>query len=434
MPTNLHFICIILPAALKKYRLNSALITIGDEILIGQVLNTNAVWISQKLNELGVRVGEMIAIPDDREAIHSTLDRYFGKYGLLIMTGGLGPTSDDITKPSLADYFGTGMVTHRGTLERITTLFRERGWRLTDSNIRQADVPGNCTVLMNFHGTAPGMWFEKDGTILVSLPGIPYEMEGLMEDHVLPAICQRALIPHVVHRTIMTQGMPESYLADRLRHWESELPGCLKLAYLPRPGIVRLRLSAYGECAVKYEQLLQEKIDKLLEIIPKSIFALEDIPLEKALGNLLKEKGLTLSTAESCTGGTIASMITSIPGSSAYFQGSVVAYQNRIKVEQLGVLPGDLELHGAVSREVVEQMAAGVMKLFRTGTSIAVSGIAGPDGGTESKPVGTTWICVACGDQKYSERFRFVGTRDRIITWASNSAMQLLRRLILGNL
>jgi nicotinamide-nucleotide amidase len=414
--------------------LNCALITVGDEILIGQVVNTNAVWISQKLNELGVRVGEMVTISDDRGDIHTALDRYMGQYNLLIMTGGLGPTNDDITKQSLAAYFGTGLVIHPETLDRITALFSERGWRLTGSNLRQAEVPGNCRVLMNFHGTAPGMWFEKDGTILVSLPGIPYEMEGLMNDHVLPAIGQRVKVPYVVHRTIMTQGMPESYLASRLRHWESELPGCLKLAYLPRPGIVRLRLSAYGECAKHAELLLQENIDKLLEIIPDNVFALEDVPLEIALGNLLTEKGLTLSTAESCTGGTIASMITSVPGSSAYFQGSVVAYQNRIKMAHLGVRAEDLEKHGAVSREVVEQMATGVLELLRTDTSIAVSGIAGPAGGTEIKPVGTTWICVAYGSKRYSEQFRFVGSRDRIITWASNSAMQLLRRLILGNL
>lgn len=414
--------------------MNSALITIGDEILIGQVTNTNAVWITQRLNELGVRVGEMVTIADDRKSIHETLDRYMGTYDLLVMTGGLGPTTDDITRQSLADYFDTGLVPHRQTLESITALFNERAWKLTESNIRQADVPEGCQVLMNNHGTAPGMWFEKDGSILVSLPGIPYEMEGLMNDHVIPRIRQKVQVPYVVHRTIMTQGMPESYLAARLKHWESELPACLKLAYLPRPGIVRLRLSAYGECAKRAELLLQENIDKLLVIIPKNVFALEEMTLEQVLGNLLNEKGLNLATAESCTGGTLAGMITSIPGSSAYFHGSVVAYQNSIKTGLLGVRPESIEENGAVSREVVEQMASGVMKLFGTDTSIAVSGIAGPSGGTEEKPVGTTWICVAFGDQKHSEKFRFVGTRERIITWASNSAMQLLRRLVLENL
>lgn len=414
--------------------MKSAIIAIGDEMLIGQITNTNAVWIARELNELGVRVGEMVTIPDERDAIHATLDRYVGKYDLLIMTGGLGPTGDDITRQSLAAYFNSQLVAHPETLERIRARFRERGWRLTGSNIRQADVPEGCRVLMNDHGTAPGMWFEKDGTILVSLPGIPYEMEGLMNDHVLPGIRERVTVPHVVHRTIMTQGVPESYLASMLTKWEKALPGCLKLAYLPRPGIVRLRLSAYGECAEKAEPILQENIDKLLEIIPQHVFSLEEIPLEQVLGDLLRERGLTLATAESCTGGKVASMITSIPGSSDYFSGSIVAYHNRIKTEQLGVGSGVLEKFGAVSREVVEQMAEGVKERFLTDTSIAVSGIAGPSGGTEEKPVGTTWICVTRGDRKHARQFRFVGNRERIITWASNTAMQLLRRLILETL
>ena len=414
--------------------MESAIIAIGDEILIGQIHNTNAVWIAQQLNELGVRVVEMVAIADEKHAIHATLDRFLGKYGLLVMTGGLGPTGDDITKQSLAEYFNSKLVAHPETLDRITARFRERGWRLSGSNIRQADVPEGCRVLMNDHGTAPGMWFEKDGTILVSLPGIPYEMEGLMNDHVLPGIRERVTVPHVVHRTIMTQGVPESFLASMLRNWEQALPDCLKLAYLPRPGIVRLRLSAYGKCAAIAELLLKENIDKLLDIIPQHVFALEEIPLEMALGNLLKERGLTLATAESCTGGTVASMITSIPGSSGYFSGSIVAYHNRIKTEQLGVEPEILERHGAVSREVAEEMAAGVRERFGTDTAIAISGIAGPSGGTEEKPVGTTWICVAFGDNKHSEQFRFVGNRERVIAWASNSAMQLMRRLILETL
>jgi nicotinamide-nucleotide amidase len=414
--------------------MKSALITIGDEILIGQVVDTNAVWISQQLNNLGVRVGEMVTVSDEAGQITQTLDRYIGKYDLLIMTGGLGPTRDDITKLTLASFFNSRMVTHPEVLARITAFFKERGRAMIDSNLRQADVPEVCRVLMNYHGTAPGMWFEKEGTILVSLPGVPYEMKGLMNDHVLPAIREMVQVPHVVHKTIMTQGVPESYLAAMLRDWEANLPACVKLAYLPRPGIVRLRLTVVEKCARESEQILKVILDKLLKIIPEHIYGFDEITLEESLGILLLERGLTLSTAESCTGGNIARLITSIPGSSRYFSGSVIAYSNRIKSGILRVDPVILEKEGAVSRPVVEQMARGVQALQGTDAAIATSGIAGPDGGTEDKPVGTTWISVVSGDQVYSKKYRFGGSRDRIIDQASYTALQLLRRLILGTL
>jgi nicotinamide-nucleotide amidase len=326
------------------------------------------------------------------------------------------------------------MVTHPEVLARITAFFKERGRAMIDSNLRQADVPEVCRVLMNYHGTAPGMWFEKEGTILVSLPGVPYEMKGLMNDHVLPAIREMVQVPHVVHKTIMTQGVPESYLAAMLRDWEANLPACVKLAYLPRPGIVRLRLTVVEKCARESEQILKVILDKLLKIIPEHIYGFDEITLEESLGILLLERGLTLSTAESCTGGNIARLITSIPGSSRYFSGSVIAYSNRIKSGILRVDPVILEKEGAVSRPVVEQMARGVQALQGTDTAIATSGIAGPDGGTEDKPVGTTWISVVSGDQVYSKKYRFGGSRDRIIDQASYTALQLLRRLILGTL
>ena len=411
-----------------------AIITIGDEILIGQVTDTNAVWISKQLNSLGIQVGEMVSISDNAEQITSTLDRYMGRYELLIMTGGLGPTTDDITKPTLARYFNCGMVTHPEALEKITRFFKERGRSMIESNRRQADVPEACRVLMNNHGSAPGMWFEKMGTILISLPGVPYEMKGLMEDHVIPELVRLNNVPRVVHRTIMTQGVPESYLAAMLRDWEKDLPDCVKLAYLPRPGIVRLRLTVVDKCASDAKDILDVNISKLLDIIPEHVFGYDDILLEEALGNLLRERGLTLASAESCTGGNIAKLITSIPGSSDYYSGSVVAYMNRIKTGILGVDPGLIEEKGAVSKEVVEQMAAGVRKALGTDTAISTSGIAGPDGGTEEKPVGTTWICVQYKDASYAKLFRFGGSRDRIIDQASYSALQLLRRLIMENL
>jgi len=414
--------------------MKSAIITIGDEILIGQVTDTNAVWISQQLNELGVQVGEMVTVSDHAGQITRTLDRYMGRFDLLIMTGGLGPTGDDITKQTLADYFESKLVTNPVVLERITAFFKERGRTMIESNLKQADVPETCRILMNNHGTAPGMWFEKQGTILISLPGVPYEMKGLMTDHVLPEIKKRSKVPQVVHRTIMTQGIPESYLAAMLRNWEAELPDCVKLAYLPNPGMVRLRLTVVDKCASEAKQILDVNIGKLLAIIPEHIFGYDDISLEASLGELLRERGLTLATAESCTGGNIARMITSVPGSSDYYLGSVVAYNNRIKSGILGVDIALIEENGAVSREVVEEMAMGVQELMGSDTAISTSGIAGPDGGTEDKPVGTTWISVRHGDTSYSMKYRFGGSRERIIEQASHTALQLMRRLILRNL
>lgn len=414
--------------------MRSALITIGDEILIGQVTDTNAVWISQQLNTLGVEVGEMVSISDDPVQITETLDRYMGRYDLLIMTGGLGPTKDDLTKQTLAEYYQTPLVTHRETYEKIAERFRDRGWMMTESNIRQAEVPEGCTVLNNNHGTAPGMWFDKNGTILVSLPGVPYEMKGLMEEEVLPRIGERVEVPNILHRTIMTQGVPESFLAEMIRKWEEALPACMKLAYLPRPGIVRLRLTVRGKCADNGRKMLEEEETKLLKIIPQHVFGFDDISLEQALEDVLKEKGLTVATAESCTGGNIARLLTSVPGSSACYQGSVIAYQNSVKTSILKVESGVINSEGAVSGAVVEQMARGVMGHLGSDTAIATSGIAGPDGGTVDKPVGTTWIAVAYGEKVYSNNYRFIGTRDRIITQASYTGMQLLRRLILGNL
>ncbi len=414
--------------------MKSAIITIGDEILIGQVTDTNAVWISKQLNKLGVQVGEMVTVSDEAGQITATLDRYMGNYDLLIMTGGLGPTSDDITKPTLAAYFDSKMVAVQEVKDKIIAYFQERGRSIIESNLRQADVPEVCRVLMNNHGSAPGMWFEKDETILISLPGVPYEMKGLMEDHVIPELVSRNNVPHVVHRTIMTQGVPESYLAAMLRDWEKALPECVKLAYLPRPGIVRLRLSVVDKCAKDAQQILDVNISKLLDIIPEHVFGYDDISLEESLGEVLKDRGLSLATAESCTGGNIARMITSIPGSSSYYSGSVIAYENRIKEGALGVDPIVIQEKGAVSREVVEQMALGVREALGCDTAISTSGIAGPDGGTEEKPVGTTWICVQNGDESYAKVYRFGGTRERIIDQASNTALQLLRRLLLKNL
>ena len=414
--------------------MRSALITIGDEILIGQVTDTNAVWISKQLNKIGVRVEEMVTVSDEAGQITATLDRLMGRYDLLIMTGGLGPTKDDITKQTLAKYFDSKLVSHPESLDRIRAFLKERGRAVIESNLRQAEVPELCRALLNNHGSAPGMWFEKEGSILISLPGVPYEMKGLMTDHVIPSIREKVEVPGVVHRTIMTQGVPESYLAEMIKDWAASLPECIKLAYLPRPGIVRLRLTVVDKCAQEAEQLLEVNIDKLLDIIGKHVFGYDDISLEDALGKLLKERKLKVASAESCTGGNIARLLTSVPGSSAYFKGSVIAYDNQIKSRVLGVDPEIIESEGAVSKKVVEQMALGVCQNLGTQTSMATSGIAGPDGGTEEKPVGTTWICVCHEGKTYAKQYLFWGTRERVIDQASFTAMQLLRRLLLNSL
>jgi nicotinamide-nucleotide amidase len=412
--------------------MEAAIVTIGDEILIGQITDTNSVWISQQLTSMGVHIYEMVSISDTGEHITGTLDRLIGKVDLVLMTGGLGPTKDDLTKEVLAQYFGANLVVNKEVLATIEEFFEKRGRTMIESNRRQALVPDNCRVLPNNHGTAPGMWFTRERTHIVSMPGVPYEMKPMLLEQLLPAMTDQMGIPALEHKTIMTHGVPESYLAEMIGDWEDGLPDCMKLAYLPRPGIVRLRLTATGLCTEKADQLLAEEIGALLKIIPEHIFGFDDIFLEEAIGKLLISKGLTLSTAESCTGGNIARLITSVPGSSSYFKGSIIAYSNEVKTENLDIGGAMIEKHGAVSREVVEAMVRGAIGKFRTDTAVATSGIAGPDGGTPDKPVGMVWIAVAWGDRVYSREFRFGGHRELIIEQASMMAIGLLRKMIAG--
>jgi nicotinamide-nucleotide amidase len=414
--------------------MKAAIITIGDEILIGQITDTNSVWIARQLNDLGIVVGEMVSISDDPDHIRITLDRLIGRYKLLLMTGGLGPTKDDLTKQTLAAYFGGRLVMDDEILHDIEDFFKARGRKIIESNRMQAMIPDTCEAFPNHHGTAPGMWFEKDDTILISMPGVPYEMKGIMVDYTIPRLKELFKFPEVVHKVIMTQGVPESYLAEMIRNWESNLPACVKLAYLPRPGIVRLRLTVTGKCVKESKVILDKLINELSGIISVHIFGFDDEQLEKVLGRELRERKLGLAVAESCTGGNIAHLITSVPGSSDYFRGSMVAYHNEIKSDILDVQQSSLNEFGAVSQSVAEQMVMGVMKSFGAETGIATTGIAGPGGGTTEKPIGTTWISVAYGDNIYSEEFHFGGTRERIIEQASITALNLLRRLVIGTL
>jgi nicotinamide-nucleotide amidase len=351
-----------------------------------------------------------------------------GRADLVLITGGLGPTKDDLTKKALARYFNCGFTFHPEIADHIAKLFARFGKEMSELNRLQAELPTACVPLRNDQGTAPGMWFDKNGTVFVSLPGVPYEMKGLMKDHVLPRISRQFEMPTIIHRTVLTMGMGESWLSERIAAWEDALPKMLKLAYLPSPGRVRLRLSASGSDEELLEGIVLNELQKLQELIPELIYGFDHDRIASVVGQKLKESGKSVSTAESCTGGLIAHLITSISGSSAYFNGSVVAYSNQVKIDQLGVSDKSLLAHGAVSEEVVIQMAEGVRKALKTDYSIAVSGVAGPDGGTPDKPVGTVWIAVATPIRTIAKKYMFGQNRERNIEIAANTALNMLRK------
>ncbi len=400
--------------------------------MIGQVVNTNASWISAELNKSGISVSRITAIGDNAEDIKQALRTACEKNEIVLLTGGLGPTKDDKTKKILAEYFDSGMVFHEPTFERIKALFKARNFDLTAINRQQAEIPEKCTPLPNVNGTAPGMWFEKNGKVIVSMPGVPFEMQPMVTNEVIPRLQKKYKLPFIYHKTIMTHGMPESKLAERIKDIENNLPEHIKLAYLPQPGIVRLRLSATGPDKKALEEEVNAYCRKFLEVIPELIFGYDDITLEETVGQLLKEKKLTVSTAESCTGGYLAHLITSIPGSSEYYKGSVISYANEVKMQELRVSQADLDTHGAVSREVVEQMAVGVREKLGTDYSLSTSGIAGPDGGTEEKPVGTVWIALAGPNGVQSKLFHFGEHRQRNIRRSALAALDMLRLELAG--
>lgn len=410
--------------------LSCEIITIGDELLIGQVVNTNASWIAAELNKSGIAVNRITVISDDGSEIRDAISNSESK--IILTTGGLGPTNDDITKYVLSDLFNSELIFHEPTFEHIVRLFKLRNYQVSEVNKNQALIPDSCTPLPNRNGTAPGMWFEDNGKVVVSMPGVPFEMKALMSEEVIPRLQERFKTNHIIHKTIMTVGVGESMLAEMIKDWENSLPENIKLAYLPQPGIVRLRLSAVGN----EKEIITKEIEKLSkslsDIIPDLIFGYDDILLEEVIGKLLKDKGSSISTAESCTGGYIAHLITSIAGSSEYFEGSVVSYSNEVKINQLGVNPLDIEKHGAVSQEVVEQMAIGGRIALKTDYCIATSGIAGPDGGTPEKPVGTVWMAVATPEKVESKVYHLGEHRGRNIRRSALFALNLLRKEIIG--
>lgn len=403
------------------------IISIGDELLVGQVVNTNATWIAQQLHENGIAVRQITAISDDSRSIRNAIDTAYTSSEIILLTGGLGPTKDDITKQTLCEYFETYLVFHEPTFQQIKQLFAARGLPVSELNKKQAEIPANCTPLPNLHGTAPGMWFEKEGKILVSMPGVPFEMEAMMESEVIPRLTTRENNQVVAHKTILTQGIGESFLSEMIKDWEEKLPANIRLAYLPQPGIVRLRLTAYAATKDMALHEIDGQIEVLRRMIPDLIFGFGSDTMEEVTGRILRDKGLTVSTAESCTGGYLAHMITSVPGASEYFEGGVTAYSNKMKVEMLGVREGTLMQHGSVSEEVVSEMAAGARKRFGSDYAMATSGIAGPDGGTTEKPVGTVWIAVATPETIIARKFMFGEHRGRNIRRAALAALNMLR-------
>lgn len=404
------------------------IITIGDEILIGQIVDTNSAWMARKLNDIGAKIERIVTISDSIDEIIFALSEAETRSNIVLITGGLGPTKDDETKEALAQYFECGFTFHADIEQHIAKLFARSGKKMSKLNSLQAELPSACEPLQNNLGTAPGMWFEQNGTIFVSMPGVPYEMKALMRDQIIPRLKDRFELPTILHRTVLTMGMGESWLSERIADWEDALPSEIKLAYLPSPGRVRLRLSAFGDDSSELSNLLQNEVDKLLVLIPELVYGFENDTIESVVGDLLREKGKTVSTAESCTGGLIAHKLTSISGSSDYFIGSVISYANKVKVDSLGVLKSDITEFGAVSERVVIKMAESVKKQMKTDYAIAISGIAGPTGGTDEKPVGTVWIAIATPTGTKAKKFLFGQNRQRNIEISSNTALNLLRK------
>ncbi len=413
--------------------MNSAeIITVGDELLIGQTVDTNSAWMGMQLSMRGIRVNRITSVSDRREEIIAALDEALGRVPLVLMTGGLGPTSDDITKETLAEYFGTRLVLNQEVLEEVTTRITRRNLEMNENNRRQAMVPESCRVLANHAGTAPAMLFEKNGKLIVSMPGVPSEMKHIMQEHVLPMVAAMSGSRTIIHRNIMTFGTFEAKLAERLEKFEKELPAIVRLAYLPAQGIIKLRLTGTGDDREMVQRTEEEQVRKLYSIIPDVIYGEDEVTLEETVGKLLLDNNMTVSTAESCTGGRIASMITSVPGSSAWYRGSVVAYDNSIKTRILGVDPAVISRFGAVSEETVRAMAEGMRSLASTDYAVAVTGIAGPTGGTPEKPVGTVWIAVSSARGIVAEKHRFADDRQINILRSATNALNLLRKQIIS--
>jgi len=413
--------------------INASIITIGDELLIGQVIDTNSAWMAQELNRAGILVTRRVAVGDNENDIRNALDEESDHAEIILITGGLGPTNDDITKPLLCKYFNGKMIINEDALQNVKYLFEKVFKRpVTDVNLKQAEVPDVCIVIQNKRGTAPGMWFEKNGKIFVSMPGVPNEMQGMMKE-VIEKLKNKFQLPVIIHKTLLTAGIGESMLAEHIKDFESALPSNIKLAYLPNYGMVRLRLSTSGYEKEAIEKEINTQFEKLKSLTKEYLVTDEDEPLSNVIGKLLLAKNETMSTAESCTGGYIAHLITLQPGASKYFKGSVVSYDNEVKENVLKVSNETLQTFGAVSEETVKEMLKGILDTLKTNYAIAVSGIMGPDGGSKEKPVGTVWMAVGNKNNTVTGKLNLRFDRKRNIELTAQNALNLLRKFIIEN-
>lgn len=412
---------------LKTYWMNIEIITIGDELLIGQVVDTNSAWMSKKLSEAGFDVIYITSIKDEYNSIFNAIEEGFKRADVLLMTGGNGPTKDDITKNTLCDYFEDKLVLDNDVLDNIKTLFKHKNLKLNELTHNQAYVPQTSTVIQNIVGTAPNLWFEKNGKVLVSMPGVPFEMRYAMEEEIIPRLSSKYEAKTFLKHIIYTYGISESALAMQLNDFEEELPHGFALAYLPGGGIIRLRLSAKGE---ENTVEMDKQIDKLKRIIDTNLLIESEDSLEVVLGTILKSKKLSISLAESCSGGYLAHLLTTVSGASQYFKGSIVSYADSAKIDLLNVSSSSIDEYGAVSKQVVEEMAKGAISALNTDCAIAISGIAGPEGGTVEKPVGTVWICTIYNDSIISKQYMFGNSRDNNIQRSAVMAIVQLLKMI----
>ena len=412
--------------------MQAEIISIGDELLLGQTINTNASWIGKELALVGIPVQWGITVADDREAIIHAFDEAMKRSDLVIVTGGLGPTKDDITKHVLCEYFDTELEINSKVLERVKSFFETRKREMLEVNIQQAALPKACKVIDNLVGTASGMWFEKNGSILVSLPGVPYEMQGMMKETLIPAFQERFQISSIYHKTIIATGIGESYLADRIQDWENRVRAeGFGLAYLPSTTVLKLRITSNK--GVEDAAKIQAYFDELETELPEFIFGYEEDNLNEVVGKLLVKDNKTVGTVESCTAGGIANYFTAIAGSSTYFQGGLVTYSNELKTKLANVQPTTLAEFGAVSEEVVQEMALGGLERLNVDYCISISGIAGPDGGSIEKPVGTVWISVASKEEVVTKKYNFGNNRERNVQMSIFASLNLLRNVILKN-
>lgn len=415
---------------MKIKSVNVEIITIGDEILIGQIVDTNSAWMAKELNRAGFELAQITSVHDNAQHIIETLELALNRADIVLFTGGIGPTKDDITKQTLCAYFDTKLIFDASVYQNIERLFINRPIAMNELNRLQAMVPENCTVIQNEVGTAPITWFEKNGKIIVSMPGVPNEMKHVMSSEIIPRLQAQFETPVLLHKTVQVYGYPESALALKIADWENALPEFIKLAYLPNSGIVKLRLSGLSYNALELEFIMNQQIDLLSQLLGKSIVAYEDIPMEQLIANMLLSQGKMVATAESCTGGNIAHLFTSIPGSSEFYKGTIVAYSNEVKENLLNVSSEDILNFGAVSKTVVEQMAEGARKLLKADVAIATSGIAGPTGGSADKPIGTTWISACSSKMTISKEYHFGTIREQNIQRATQAALLLLKEII----